>query len=167
MKQGFAYAVPPALPDTRLVASQPIGVRQGSVCAHIETEWGERGGERQRASKRERERRREGEWCNERESGGERGFKEAARVSLSNAYRLALSSAQIKPLTLLIQNIVNEAICCSLCIRLCLHAHLSTCTGNIKKICVINKLKNTVRFALRKCSFSGLRMLLYTLCEWK
>lgn len=64
MKQGFAYAVPPALPDARLVASQPIGVRQGSVCAHRETERGERGGERQRASKRERER------VGEKEGGG-------------------------------------------------------------------------------------------------
>ncbi len=45
---------PRPLPDARLVAAQPIGVRQGSVCAHRETERGERGGERQRVSKRER-----------------------------------------------------------------------------------------------------------------
>ncbi len=59
IKQGFAYAVPPALPDARLVAAQPIGVRQGSVCAHRETERGERGGERQRVSN-EREGEKEG-----------------------------------------------------------------------------------------------------------
>lgn len=52
------------------------------MSAPTERRSGERGEgkDKERASERERERerRREGEWCNERESGGERRFKEAS-----------------------------------------------------------------------------------------